>query len=346
MKTRDNRRRALLSLVLASTIAALAASCAGAAPQAASAPADQPPPPPYIVKTLAFKSELVKAGKIPESGSLTLQVLLPASYEASPETRYPVVYCFHGYGDSPAQLINASKRSLRALWPGKKAPEFIMVGIPGGNSLGGSFYVDSPATGKWRSMVADEVVPLVDSSYRTIADRKSRVVAGFSMGGFGAWSMGLARPDVFAYAWACCPGALAPGGLDLALTQWDTGFYRSYGAAFAPDLSLESPYSRAPASAEADPDLYKAWYAGFGDIEGKLKSYLAGKERLSAIRIDYGEADGYAWIPTGARYVAEAMKAAGLPVAIQGWSTTAHSPSSEIIEGGLMPFLAAAFSPR
>ena len=349
MKARTASFRKLMAsaalAAAASAILLLAASCAGgpskAEPAAAAAPA-----PPYIARTINLKSERVASGKIPEGGNLSLQVLLPASYDSEPDRRYPVVYCLHGYGDPPSELISAAKPALRALWPGKKAMEFIMVGIPGTNSLGGSFYVDSPATGGWRSMITDEVVPLVDSSLRTRADRLSRAIAGFSMGGFGAWSLGLARPDLFAHAWACCPGAFAPGGLDAALGQWDVSFCRAYGAAFAPDLSLERPYTDAPSAGKGSDPLYKAWYSGFGDIEGKLAAYEAGKARLQSLRFDFGEADSYAWIPAGTKYVAAAMKSAGLPVEIRGWPGLGHNPASEMIEEGLLPFLEKAFAPK
>lgn len=296
--------------------------------------------------TVRFHSEEVRKGKIPESGDLHLYVLLPPSYASSPERRYPVVYCFHGYGDSGGQLPIAGRRPLTDAWNAGTCPEFIMVGVEGYNSLGGSFYADSPATGNWGSMVAKEVVPYVDATYRTIAGPEARGLAGFSMGGFGAWNLGLSNAELFSWVWSCCPGALAPGGLDKAIPTWDDGFMRAYGAAFAPDLRLESPFARSPNYAGgkvADDEVARLWYSGFGDIEGKLRRYLSKPARIRAARFDSSIRDYYAWIPEGTAYVVEAMKAAGVEVTLDATWTSGHSVNSTIMEKSFAPFFAAAF---
>jgi hypothetical protein len=295
---------------------------------------------------VAFHSEEVRKGKIAESGDLRLHVLLPPSYASSAPRRYPVVYCFHGYGDPGAQLISVGRYVLSAAWKAGSCPEFIMIGVEGTNSLGGSFYADSPATGNWESLVTKEVVPYVDATYRTVAESRARGLAGFSMGGFGAWSIGLGNPDAFSWVWACCPGALAPDGLAKALPTWDSGFMRSYGAAFAPDLSLERPYARLPIYKDgkfADEEVARLWYSGFGGIEGKLSDYLAKPARLRSVRFDISDRDYYAWIPAGTRYIAEAMKAAGIEVAVDASWTSGHSISPGIMEKSFEPYFAAAF---
>ena len=64
-------------------------------------------------------------------------------------------------------------------------------------SLGGSQFLDSPATGRYHTYLCDEVVPWVDSAYRTIADRDHRAIAGKSSGGYGAMVTAMLRPDLF-----------------------------------------------------------------------------------------------------------------------------------------------------
>ena len=64
-------------------------------------------------------------------------------------------------------------------------------------SLGGSQFVDSPATGRYQSYLCDEVVPWVDARYRTLAKREHRGIAGKSSGGYGAMVVPMQRPDVF-----------------------------------------------------------------------------------------------------------------------------------------------------
>jgi enterochelin esterase-like enzyme len=296
--------------------------------------------------TVRFHSEEVRKGKISESGDIHLYVLLPPSYAASPARRYPVVYCFHGYGDSGGQLVTNGRRPLTDAWNAGTCPEFIMVGVEGYNSLGGSFYADSPATGNWSGMVTKEVVPYVDATYRTIAKPEARGLAGFSMGGFGAWNIGLASAELFSWVWSACPGAFAPGGLAAAIPTWDDGFMNAYGAAFAPDLRLASPYARTPAYAAgkvADDEVARLWYSGFGDIEGKLARYLAKAARLRGVRFDSSDQDYYAWIPEGTKYIADAMKKAGIDVVINTSWTTGHGVSSNMMEQSFVPFFAGAF---
>ena len=62
---------------------------------------------------------------------------------------------------------------------------------------------------KYDDYVARDLVAHVDSSYRTLADRRHRGVAGLSMGGYGAVSLALGYPDVFAAA-ASHSGVLSP----------------------------------------------------------------------------------------------------------------------------------------
>jgi len=64
--------------------------------------------------------------------------------------------------------------------------------------FGGSQYVNSAATGRYADHLLDELVPWVDATWRTHADRDHRGVAGKSSGGFGALTLGMTRPDVFA----------------------------------------------------------------------------------------------------------------------------------------------------
>ncbi len=57
--------------------------------------------------------------------------------------------------------------------------------------------MDSPGTGKYHSYLCDEVVPWVDSRYRTLDDRSHRAISGKSSGGFGAMITPMLRPDLF-----------------------------------------------------------------------------------------------------------------------------------------------------
>ena len=58
----------------------------------------------------------------------------------------------------------------------------------------------------------DDLVPMIDATYRTIAKRESRAIAGLSMGGGQAIRIGLGHPDLFASVAALSGGVAGRAG--------------------------------------------------------------------------------------------------------------------------------------
>ncbi len=72
-----------------------------------------------------------------------------------------------------------------------------------------------------------ELIPFVDTAYRTISLREGRAVAGFSMGGYGALRYALAYPEWFAAAILLSPAlynALPPPGSSALTGAFGTPF--------------------------------------------------------------------------------------------------------------------------
>ncbi|WP_434995717.1 alpha/beta hydrolase-fold protein [Arthrobacter sp. Ld5] len=119
---------------------------------------------------------------------------LPPSYFEDPNREYPVVYLLHGVnGGSREWEPRDFGAKLDELYTSGGLEESIVV-MPDGESL---WYVDHQDGTPWRSMFIDELIPQVDAEYRTIAHRDFRGLSGVSMGGFGAYSIGLAHPELF-----------------------------------------------------------------------------------------------------------------------------------------------------
>ena len=302
---------------------------------------DDSPEGPSAGKTVIIESVAVQSGLIEEDGEVALHVRLPASYADSDDGTYPVVYCLHGFGDDPRQMADTLALALAD----DSAPEAILVAVDGTNRLGGSFYANSAATGDWEDLVVDEVVAYMDSHYRTETSAARRMLAGFSMGGFAAWNIALAHPDVFGSAWACCPGAWDANGLSDTLAMWDGVYRNAYGAAFSPDTDGPYPYAGIPRQTGTPEDSAIAadWERGFGGIDEKLEAYLAGTGRLVAIRFAYASSDEYRWIPNGTRFVAGRMKDAGLPAEIGEFSGN-HRMSDSMIGESFVPFVHTVFN--
>jgi putative tributyrin esterase len=145
------------------------------------------------VETVRFQSKLVNA-------SLPYNVILPTDYDASPTTRYPVLYLLHGF---TGHYSDWASRSNVADY----AQQYRMIVVmPEGND---GWYTNSVTipTDKYESYILDELIPDVQQRYRTIEARYGRAIAGLSMGGFGAIKFGLKSPQTFAFA-ASMSGAI------------------------------------------------------------------------------------------------------------------------------------------
>ncbi len=125
-------------------------------------------------------------------------VWVPDDYEANPEKRYPVLYYMHGRGGSCIEPFDTIAKSIQAAIEDGTLEPMIIVSVNGGNN---SWYMDTlDAYSKPRTAFLNELLPYIDSHYRTIPTREGRMLAGFSMGGFGSTSIAFEHPDLFAGA--------------------------------------------------------------------------------------------------------------------------------------------------
>jgi putative tributyrin esterase len=125
-------------------------------------------------------------------------VVLPASYAKNKKASYPVLYLLHGaYGHFSDWLKSpADKQLLHRL-----ADQYNLIIVnPEGETF--SFYLDSPvkADSQFETYLTREVIPAIDQAYRTVRDRKGRLITGLSMGGFGAMYLSARHPDLYGAA--------------------------------------------------------------------------------------------------------------------------------------------------
>lgn len=122
-------------------------------------------------------------------------VLLPPSYDSDKLRRYPILYLLHGLGDNEQMMIHSGGLNLvEDLWEQHQLGEFLIV-TPAG---GASFYINS-RDGKrhYEDFFLEEFVPTIERRYRAQSQRKSRGLAGISMGGFGALHLAFRHPQLF-----------------------------------------------------------------------------------------------------------------------------------------------------
>ena len=154
------------------------------------------------IEDRVISSELLRGNPLGDPFERPVMVYLPPGYDRDPG-RYPSVYLLMGYGGHVAMWRNRMPfrqpfiETADQVFAGGSAPPAILVYVDAWTSYGGSQFVDSPGTGQYHSYLCDEVVPWVDRSYRTLAGRAHRAIAGKSSGGFGAMITPMLRPDLF-----------------------------------------------------------------------------------------------------------------------------------------------------
>jgi len=292
------------------------------------------------IRTIGLRSPAVNRGLLEKDRVVPLYIVLPESYASSGDTVYPVVYALHGFGDTPQGIVTALSGAVRS----GGVAEVIIVGIDGSCDLFGSFWANSPVSGYWEDAIVDEIVPFIDRTYRTLGEPSGRMLAGFSMGGFGAWNLALKHADMFSSFWSCCPGAWDENGQRDTLAGWQDIYRKAYGAVYAPDVSLPHPYAQIPSfdGTYGDAKIQEAWEDGFGGIGKKLTEYRAGTARLTAGVFAYGDRDDFRWIPRGTRYVADKMAAAGVPVEIREFRA-GHRLTGEMMSESFVPLVRNMF---
>jgi hypothetical protein len=153
---------------------------------------------------LVVESELLAANPLGDSATRPLYVYRSPGVAAGAVDGVPAIYLLQGYGGRVDSWLNrepfepAFVERLDAMFAAGDCPDAIVVFVDAWTALGGSQFLNSPATGRYMDYICDEIVPFVDSRYPVRAQRSGRGVAGKSSGGYGAMVLAMRRPDRFA----------------------------------------------------------------------------------------------------------------------------------------------------
>ncbi|MGE0533790.1 MAG: alpha/beta hydrolase-fold protein [Pirellulales bacterium] len=163
-------------------------------------PAD-PFPETELVKELVLESKLLSDfhGRVVRQRGA---VVLPASYAADPQRRYPVLYIIPGFGGSYRSALRYQEAAVEA---GPGETEFIRVVVEGDCKWGHHVFADSATNGPRGASFVREYVPLVDEKFRTIAAPTARFLTGHSSGGWASLWLQVSYPDDFGGVWSTSP---------------------------------------------------------------------------------------------------------------------------------------------
>ncbi len=121
-------------------------------------------------------------------------VYTPAPYDRQPRKRYPVLYLQHGAGEDERGWTVQGRAHfiLDNLIAAGQAKPMIVVMDQG--------YAAAPGQpNAFEQVMLQDLIPMIDRTYRTVAKREQRALAGLSMGGGQALQIGLTHLDTFAW---------------------------------------------------------------------------------------------------------------------------------------------------
>lgn len=205
-------------------------------------------------------------------------VYTPPGYDKDMRTRYPVLYLQHGSGESERGWTAQGRANFimdNLIAAGKAHPMIIVM------EHGYATAKNTPPAGPgsrgteaFPAVVINDLIPAIDSAYRTLADRDHRAIAGLSMGAGQALTIGLANLDRFSYI-----GAFSGGMRDFDATKSFGGIFRD-SAAFNAKVKLlwigsgveDRFYAGGKAAHEAleKQGIRHVWFEGPGEHEWQV----------------------------------------------------------------------------
>jgi enterochelin esterase-like enzyme len=151
-----------------------------------STPPDDPVPFVRLLKDQSFQSHLLNR-------SVKYAVLLPKEYEKG-NSSFPVVYLLHGFGEDETGWYKWGLINYYVDLNESETVPMVYVMPQGFNTYWVNKY---NGTFPYMDMLVGEMVPLIDSLFRTVKDPHQRAVMGYSMGGYGAMILPAKNPDIF-----------------------------------------------------------------------------------------------------------------------------------------------------
>ncbi len=184
----------------------------------------------------------------------------------------------------------------------------IIVVLPSAQTVhNGSMYSSSVTIGDWEGFITHDLVSFIDAHYRTIATRESRGLVGHSMGGYGAFRLGMKHPEVFGALYIMSPCCMSARGAPPAdfLAGLETlpsleastslGFLEratlAVAAAWSPNPNKPPLFLDLPTGEpEAQAEVLAQWAANAP--LSMVEQYVFALRRYNAIAMDVGDQDG------------------------------------------------------
>jgi S-formylglutathione hydrolase FrmB len=287
---------------------------------------------------LSFESEALRTNPLGDPHLRPLYVWTPASYDAG-EARYPSIYVLQGFTGMGPSWFNV--RPFEQSFPevvDSLGSEAVVVLVDAFTAIGGSQFLDSPAIGNYHTYFCDELVPWIDTQFRTLAEAAHRGVHGKSSGGYGAMVSAMLRPDLFGgfathagdsifdstYRREFVEAARAlrdhyDGSYDRFWEDFRTGrppFSKKTDHILLNVWAMSAAYSGGelpfdPETGEVIDEVWQRWLAWDPVVMAREPAYAEALRGMRAIWIDAGRSDEF-WLDLGASEFRREIEAAGV----------------------------------
>jgi S-formylglutathione hydrolase FrmB len=344
---------AILTLLATATPATAQVETAGPSPIAGARPVK--------VERLSIHAPTIAGNLEGDSADRTVFVVLPPSYAASPNRRYPVIYALHGYSIGAEQWMGEihAQQTIEGAYA-KGANEAIVVFPDSKTAHNGSMYSMSPTTGDFETFISRDLVRYIDGHYRTLQQRESRGLVGHSMGGYGAARIGMRHSDVFGAVYMmspCCLSARTAFPMDAATSDavvkmkapadsaslpWIARAQLAAAAAWSPNPKNPPLYLDLPGSDPVKSSEVLAKWAANAPLSfvdqyvGKLRDYRA-------IAIDVGDQDS---LKDDAAKLHQALDSYGIANIFEIYPGTHTSRVAFRFQDQVMPFFSRSLAAR
>jgi len=154
----------------------------------------------FLLPTFSFsqaKVDTIEVFSKAMDKTLKAAVTVPSGYDNSQES-YPVLYLLHGGSGA------FSDWHQKVTEPGlvnRLADQYDLIIVTPGVGPS-SYYFDSPLMDsvQYETYMTTELIPFIDSNYKTLAQKESRAITGLSMGGHGSIYLSAKHPELFVAA--------------------------------------------------------------------------------------------------------------------------------------------------
>lgn len=222
-------------------------------------------------------------------------VYTPPGYDENRTSRYPVLYLQHGGGEDERVWIEMGRTNLildNLLAEGRIKPFIVVMETSAVGGMRGGF--GGPGGGPYGQLMVRDLIPWVDTNFRTLTDKDNRAMAGLSMGGMQTSMVTMANLDKFSYIGLFSGGGADKGGFAGGAFG---GFGRRGGSNDSRALDLKSIYN----GAMADPGEFnrkvKVLFMTFG-TEPPLENPDGLREHQKQL-IEAGITNSYVYISPG-----------------------------------------------